>query len=78
MVLFASSSSAVRRLAADATTSSSSSNFFHLARRHLSSTTPVSNFDKLGCIGLGCKFATTVSALNYFQFYLLTYTIISP
>lgn len=53
MILF--TSSAVRRLVADATTSSSSaSNFFHhLARRRLSSTTPVSNFDKLGCIGLG-------------------------
>ena len=30
-----------------------SSNVLQLARRQLSSTTPVSNFDKIGCIGLG-------------------------
>mmetsp|Transcript_2624 Transcript_2624/g.3998 ORF Transcript_2624/g.3998 Transcript_2624/m.3998 type:complete len:336 (-) Transcript_2624:152-1159(-) len=43
------SASAVRRLAA----TSSSFNLIRFARRHISSTTPVSNFDKLGCIGLG-------------------------
>mmetsp|Transcript_31648 Transcript_31648/g.63943 ORF Transcript_31648/g.63943 Transcript_31648/m.63943 type:complete len:337 (-) Transcript_31648:277-1287(-) len=49
MTLF--SAATVRRLLANNT--SSPSNILHYARRHLSSTTPVSNFDKLGCIGLG-------------------------
>jgi len=43
------SASTVRRLA----NTSSTSHVLRFDRRHLSSTTAVSNFDKLGCIGLG-------------------------